>query len=878
MTQAASAAMRVDPPPGEISQHATRTQLARIVGSRTFENAPVLRRFLEHVVDCVLTHRSDQLKEYALGVDVFGRGPSFDPRVDTIVRVQARRLRVKLDAYYRSEGCGDPIVIELPKGHYVPRLHAVDQVRSALEPSAAAPVSRSFSSSSRRLWPLALASLTAVIAVLAWLAAGTDRSFDPVAIGASGRPAIAIMPFDRIGDDAELEWMSEGLPNLVLTGLAETPGLDVFSLDRLRQSASRLERGIEGGMKSESWLAAARRAGAGAVLRGTILSVGGEIRIDARVEDVDRGRVLAVARVTGADVFALADELIPRIRDALGVTGEGADLGIERITTRSLEAYRLYSEGRAALNQVRWDDARDLFQEAVRLDPSFAMAYFYLSHTRERVGEQGSNRTYRERVLKQMHRLPERLRLLVLAAHYSMPPNRDVKRAVDLYERLMARYPDEEEAYIHLAMLYTGEAGDPRRGLEVITRGMNALPTSDLYNELGYSLLANDRYEEALAAFERHAALNPREPNPHDSLGEAYLVMGDPLKALEKFRLAISIDPSSGSRETLSWTLAVLGRYDEALTEIIRYQKLLIARDLPIAGPAYHEAFLLSRIGRYREARVRLDAALTRAKMVDRPSDLIGLYIVSALLALEQQATAAALADVASAERLLDRIAPDASDWLSQKGRLLVNFVAGMAAVHANDSTGAHRRLRRLESMYRPHDPIEQWWYHTLEGEIALSAGRLDAAETAFRAAQPRRKVDYGWGPQRAPFLQLFRDGLARVRAARGDLAGAIDIHHSLLTPGIENPWTPVLEPRQLLEVARLLTRAGDLAAARGQAQRIVELWKDADPDLPELAEAKRFARGVTAARSARGSPPPPAQGSPSAFQAAVRALAAVSR
>jgi len=95
-------------------------QLARIGASRAFANAPMLRRFVEHVVTAAMAGRSHELKEYSIGVEVFGRGPAFDPRVDTIVRVEARRLRSKLQEYYAGEGRADPVVFELPKGHYVP--------------------------------------------------------------------------------------------------------------------------------------------------------------------------------------------------------------------------------------------------------------------------------------------------------------------------------------------------------------------------------------------------------------------------------------------------------------------------------------------------------------------------------------------------------------------------------------------------------------------------------------------------------------------------------------------------------------------------------------------------------------------------------------
>jgi predicted ATPase len=101
-----------------LSPESIRDQLARILRSEAFSNAPSLVKFLRHVVEHTLEGNTEELKEYSLGVEVFGRGEAFDPRTDTIVRVQARRLRSKLEDYYDAEGQADPIIIELPKGRY----------------------------------------------------------------------------------------------------------------------------------------------------------------------------------------------------------------------------------------------------------------------------------------------------------------------------------------------------------------------------------------------------------------------------------------------------------------------------------------------------------------------------------------------------------------------------------------------------------------------------------------------------------------------------------------------------------------------------------------------------------------------------------------
>lgn len=95
-----------------------RAQLQRILVSAEFSSAPILSRFLGYVVAHLIDGTAAALKEYTIGVDVFRRGADFDPRVDTIVRVQARRLRERLDRYYATAGLADPLRIVMPKGHY----------------------------------------------------------------------------------------------------------------------------------------------------------------------------------------------------------------------------------------------------------------------------------------------------------------------------------------------------------------------------------------------------------------------------------------------------------------------------------------------------------------------------------------------------------------------------------------------------------------------------------------------------------------------------------------------------------------------------------------------------------------------------------------
>jgi hypothetical protein len=97
-----------------------RAALTRIAVSRPFGASPKLTSFLRFVVEATLAGRADRLKGYTIGVEALGRAASFDPQTDPIVRVEAVRLRRALAAYYAGQGAGDPVIIGLPLGRYVP--------------------------------------------------------------------------------------------------------------------------------------------------------------------------------------------------------------------------------------------------------------------------------------------------------------------------------------------------------------------------------------------------------------------------------------------------------------------------------------------------------------------------------------------------------------------------------------------------------------------------------------------------------------------------------------------------------------------------------------------------------------------------------------
>jgi serine/threonine-protein kinase len=167
--------------------HATREQLDRILTSVSFRQVDRLKRFLAFIVAEALEGRGDQLKEYVIGVQVFDKDASFDPRADPIVRVQARRLRARLVRYYREEGAADPIAIELPKGGYAP----------VVKPRESAPLGR-----------------RSVGATLA------------------GQNTLAIAPIADHSPSRDLDYFCEGLRQEIVHRLAKVEALRVVAGDQ----------------------------------------------------------------------------------------------------------------------------------------------------------------------------------------------------------------------------------------------------------------------------------------------------------------------------------------------------------------------------------------------------------------------------------------------------------------------------------------------------------------------------------------------------------------------------------------------------------------------------------------------------------------------
>ena len=252
-----------------------RAALEQVLASPSFVNAGRLSRMLRFVVERALDGQGDQLKEYLLGVEVFDRPTDYDPRLDSIVRVEARRLRAKLAEYYAAEGAGDGLLIRLAKGGYAPTF-----VRAAAAEPPSEPVGRS-----RLAWAAGLGAL-ALVAVAAqvwrWPTAVPVASTVPVA-------SVAVLPFHVFSGREEDRRVADRLADGITTELGRVTSLAVAAHTNARQfrDPQRTVREI------------GQALGVSVVMESTVHVDGPMVRLEVRLVDVAHGRKLWVEDFIG---------------------------------------------------------------------------------------------------------------------------------------------------------------------------------------------------------------------------------------------------------------------------------------------------------------------------------------------------------------------------------------------------------------------------------------------------------------------------------------------------------------------------------------------------------------------------------------------------
>ncbi len=363
---------------------------------------------------------------------------------------------------------------------------------------------------------------------------------------ASGKTSLAVMFFENQSKDAELDWLREGLTDMLITDLSRTRGLSVLSRGQLNSLLERTGRTPADKLGAEDALSIVRQTNTAAVITGSFARLGDKVRLDVQLHDTKTGELTAAESLTVDkvdDILTQIDLLSLKLANRLGADSPGENVaGLASVMTNSLEAYRYYSLALQKVDALHNLDAIRLLEKATSIDPEFAMAHARIGYAYAVTGnEPEKGRRHLEKAFQLSSRLTEKDRLNI-AAWYAIA-NTDYQNAIDQFRQIVAKYPLETEAYYRLSRLLKGE-GQTEEALNVLKAGTAADPNEkNLYNGIGGILSVLGRHDEAIAAHQHYVALAPNEPNSYDSLAMTYQWAGDYASAIANYEQALRLNP-----------------------------------------------------------------------------------------------------------------------------------------------------------------------------------------------------------------------------------------------------------------------------------------------------------------------------------------------
>jgi TolB-like protein/Flp pilus assembly protein TadD len=493
----------------ESEAQAVRRQVERILGSPGFARNDRLSGFLRFVVEGHLDGKDHELKESVIAVEVFGRSPDFDSRLDPVVRTEAVRLRARLSGYYAREGQADALVIELPKGGYVPRFREI----AGTQPSSAP----SFRVTPQLRVALGLAGLVFALAVAGWW---VQHRGTPI--------SIAVLPLENTNHDSGNEYLADGLTDELIRNLSIIDGLTVRS-----RTSSFVLKGQPRNIRD-----AGRHLHADYILEGSVLRAGQQLRIDVQLVRVHDDFPLWSGRFDRelTDVFAIQDEIALGIVNNLRLKLGG---GRRRYET-SLEAYDLYLRARAMPNQRSREWAREaagIYQQVIAKDARFAPAYAGLAAAYAASSAQGFREDHTDELAEMRAAAENAIRLDPLLA--------EAHDALGMVYMRDGKWAESEASF--------------RRAIELDRSNSGA------YNDFStFLLLPLGRIDEAVHQLRMAAKADPLSPFVQQRLAEMLIFAG---------RYEEAAAHCAGAPECLARTQLGQGGIDQAIQILSRLNK-----------------------------------------------------------------------------------------------------------------------------------------------------------------------------------------------------------------------------------------------------------------------------------------------------------------
>jgi adenylate cyclase len=370
-----------------------KAELARVLGSRCFEQAGRSSDFLKFVVEEALAGHGERLKGYTIALEVFGRPPDFDAQSDPLVRVEAGRLRRRLMEYYVAEGHANPVRIDMPRGRYEP---AFDYAAGS-GPTARTKPLQPPQRGSRGRWRYVAGAAVAIAGALVWLAvdyssrdAGRDSDAASVATPSSlERPRVMVQAFENLTSDPTLDYLAAGITEEIMLRLNDA-NVAVIAGDPAGAALPVAAAGSATAAGSPTTAGPTQPAQdeplAAYLLTGSVRNAADRIRISARLVQRDSGAQLWTSaydeNLTISALLAIEEKIAAQVTTTIAaVYGPIFQQELARAARKppaQLETYDCvlkYYAYRRSVNPNQHRTTLQCFQQAVTREPKFADAW-----------------------------------------------------------------------------------------------------------------------------------------------------------------------------------------------------------------------------------------------------------------------------------------------------------------------------------------------------------------------------------------------------------------------------------------------------------------------------------------------------------------------
>jgi serine/threonine protein kinase/Flp pilus assembly protein TadD len=567
--------------------------------------------------------------------------------------------------------------------------------------------------------------------------------------------------------------------------LGQSPYLDIFSEDRVRETLTFMEKPPDARITRDIAREICERQGIKAMLLGTISTLGSHYAISLEAVNAHTGDSIASEQVepeSKEQVLKALGQAASKLREKLGESlssVEKFDAPIEKATTSSLEALQAYSRGFERHSNAKYSDAIPYYKDAVARDPYFAIAYARLAACYNNTKQNELSRQAFEQAYKLRDRASEREKLIVSASYYGGVTG-EWDKQIEQLEIWKRTYPRDWEPFNLLANRYT-LVGPLEKAIENAQQAVQLNPADARpYANLGVAFMGLNRFDDAKDVLRKALSQKLETTNMRARLYHIALVQGDEAAMKEQLNWA-----ATKPEETQTWQaqacdfagqLGKANQFNDRAIELARHSgvKEIIAHAL------LQQAGRNATFGNCAPVTVTVTTAL-------------GLSREQANLAAAANALAAcgqAAAAQANMDELSKRFPQDT---------LLSTISIPIARAQLEMSRGNATQVIQLLEAAKKYEVAGEFWPQYLRGQAYLKQGNGAAAAAEFRTITDHR----GWYPL-SPLYPLAQLGSARAAILSGDKAGAQKYYHDFFA-----------------------------------------LWKEADPTIPILVAARTESQNV---------------------------------